>query len=65
MNKTEIRYGCDNCGFAVPATKAKKLFPMLRQWHQVWLCDNCMKLIKTENANMRQGRTRQEYLNSI
>ena len=56
MNKqTDISYGCDNCGFALPVTRAKKHFPMNKQWKNVWLCDDCIEIIKRENKKMRGG----------
>ena len=63
--KTDIKWGCDYCGEAVPVTKAKKHLSMSKQWVNVWLCDECIKTVKEESRKMKQGRTREEYLKDI
>lgn len=45
-----VPMGCDYCGEAVPVIKAKKHFPMIKQWEKIWLCENCIEIIKKENA---------------
>lgn len=43
MNK-EIKIGCDYCGQPKPVRRAKKKLAGSKQWQQLFLCNECIKI---------------------